>query len=230
MLTAIILTRGDKNLEKLKKSLSFCDEILVFKDENLLDFSAMRSKAVRLAKGDVVFFVDDDEEITDKLKDEILAPAKHWPLGVAAYAIPRRNFIFRKEMKHCGLWPDFVIRLIKKDSLLGYAGKLHEQPKLEGKLEYLKSPLIHRKHDNLTEMVDKTNIWSEVEARLMFEAGHPKMNIVRFFSAGFREFYLRMIRQVAFLDGAEGVIYGLYQVFSRLVSYSKLWELQLKNK
>jgi hypothetical protein len=78
-------------------------------------------------------------------------------------------------------------------------------------------------------MVEKTNDWSEIEARLMFEARHPKMNIFRFFTAGFREFWHRMIIQTAFLDGTEGVIYALYQVFSRLISYSKLWELQLKH-
>jgi hypothetical protein len=79
-------------------------------------------------------------------------------------------------------------------------------------------------------MVEKTNDWSEIEARLMFEAHHPKMNIWHFFTAGLREFWLRMVRQTAFLDGTEGTIYGIYQVFSRLISYSKLWEMQLKNK
>ena len=77
-------------------------------------------------------------------------------------------------------------------------------------------------------MIDKTNEWSEIEAGLMFGAHHPKMNTLRFFSAGFREFWLRMIVQAAFLDGTEGIIYGSYQVFSRLISYSKLWEMQLR--
>ena len=79
-------------------------------------------------------------------------------------------------------------------------------------------------------MVDKTNEWSEIEAKLMYDAHHPKMNMFRFASAGFREFWKRMILQVAFLDGTEGVIYGMYQVFSRLISYSKLWEMQLRSK
>ncbi|KKR85027.1 MAG: hypothetical protein UU32_C0042G0010, partial [Candidatus Woesebacteria bacterium GW2011_GWB1_41_10] len=48
----------------------------------------------------------------------------------------------------------------------------------------------------------------------------------RFFTAGLREFWLRMIKQMAFLDGKEGTIYAIYQVYSRLISYAKLWEKQ----
>jgi hypothetical protein len=39
-----------------------------------------------------------------------------------------------------------------------------------------------------------------------------------------------MVVQTAFMDGAEGTIYGLYQVYSRLISYAKLWEMQIKNE
>ena len=76
-------------------------------------------------------------------------------------------------------------------------------------------------------MVDKTNKCSVIEAKLMFEAGHPPMNIPRFMTAMFREFWLRMIRQTAFLDGSVGIIYALYQVYSRFISYAKLWEMQV---
>ncbi len=76
-------------------------------------------------------------------------------------------------------------------------------------------------------MVEKTNKWSEIEAKLMYDANHPRMNIIRFFTAMSREFWLRMIKYKAFLDGAEGTIYALYQVWSKFISYAKLWEMQV---
>jgi len=79
-------------------------------------------------------------------------------------------------------------------------------------------------------MVEKTNKWSVIEARLMYDAKHPQMNIPRFVTAMAREFWKRMVRHVAFLDGTIGIIYAMYQVFSRFVSYSKLWEMQVKNE
>jgi hypothetical protein len=79
-------------------------------------------------------------------------------------------------------------------------------------------------------MVEKTNAWSEIEARLLFKANHPKMNVFRFFSAGAREFWFRGIRKLGFLDGTIGVIEVIYQTYSRMITYAKLWELQLKEK
>lgn len=232
-ISAIILTGGNYDRELLKKclnSISWCDEVVKVETDSLKgSFADWRNEGARRAKGDWLLYIDTDEEVTSNLHTEIESIINSSELKISAYAIPRRNFVFGKEMKHCGLWPDYVLRLIKKDKLEGWHGDLHEQPKIKGEMSHLKEPLIHRKQDSLTAMVDKTNKWSEIEAKLMFEADHPPMNIFRFFTAGFREFWLRMIMQLAFLDGTEGVTYGMYQVFSRLISYSKLWEMQLKN-
>ena len=77
-------------------------------------------------------------------------------------------------------------------------------------------------------MIDKTNKWSEIEAKLLYDSGHPPMNVWRFSTAGFREFWYRGVRKLGFLDGTEGVIEVMYQVYSRLITYTKLWEMQLK--
>lgn len=231
-ISAIVLIGGnfDKKLyEKCLASLSWVDEIVkVDVDAVRKGFAYARNEGAKRAKGKWLFYVDTDEEVSPNLKKLILKVIGSDEFS--AYAIPRRNFIFGKEFKHGGQWPDYVLRLVKKENLRGWFGELHEQPRIEGEICHLKEPLIHRKHKDLSEMVEKTNEWSEIEARLMFEAHHPKMNIFRFLSAGFREFWKRIIVQLAFLDGTEGVIYALYQVYSRLISYSKLWEMQLKQK
>lgn len=226
-ISAIVIV-GEKINQKLFKkcldSISWCDEIIKI-DGIKGTFSKWRNDGAKKAKGDWLLYIDTDEEVTSELKNVIkkVISSDEFP----AYAIPRRNFIFGKEMKHCGLWPDYVVRLIKRDKLEGWQGDLHEQPKILGEICHLKEPLVHTKHNNLSDMVEKTNKWSEIEAELMFNSHHPQMNIFRFISAGFREFWQRMIIQTAFLDGTEGVVYGLYQVYSRLISYSKLWEKQL---
>ena len=224
-----IIIKGDKIDEGLYKkclrSVEWCNETVIVPGVNGT-FSEYRNEGAKKAKSDWLLYVDTDEEVTPELKDQILKVVQSDEFS--AYAFPRRNFIFGKEFKHGGMWPDFVLRLIKKDKLEKWEGDLHEQPKIKGEICHLKEPLIHHKHKDLSEMVDKTNEWSEVEARLMFNAKHPPMNIFRFASAAAREFWHRMIIQLAFLDGTEGVIYALYQVYSRLISYSKLWEMQIK--
>lgn len=248
-ISVIVVARNEEaKIGKCLESVNFADEILVF-DNNSTDktseiskkngvkvlaidegdFSERKNFAFSKAKHNWILSLDADERVTSDLHDEIVKIIKHPNKRFGAYAIPRKNYIFGKEFKYGGLWPDYVVRLFRKDKFVRWEGRLHEQPVISGRLSYLKKPLIHFKHDTLEEMVVKTNEWSEVEAKLMFESSHPRMNIFRFLSAMLREFNLRMIRQKSFMDGDVGIIYTLYQVFSRFLSYGKLWEMQIKN-
>jgi len=229
-ITAIVLVGGNPNkklLEKCLDSLSWADEIVKVDTKGIKGgFSDWRNEGFKGATNEWILYVDADEEVSQNLKDEILALITDHKSLITCYAIPRRNFIFGKEFKHGGQWPDYVKRLFLKSKFKGWKGELHEEPIFDGEMGHLKNPLIHHKDITISEMVEKTNQWSEIEAKLMFEAGHPKVNFFRFFTAGLREFWLRMIKQMAFLDGKEGTIYAIYQVYSRLISYAKLWEKQ----
>lgn len=231
-ISAIVLIGGKVDKELLKKcisSLKWCDEIIQVETENIKgSFSEWRNFGAKKAKGDWLLYVDSDEEVTPGLQKEILQTVSSDEF--TAIAIPRRNILLGHEMKFGGWRPDFVLRVIKKDKFKGFKGELHEQPQTEGKIIHLNEPLIHRSHRNMTEMVDKTNQWSDIEAKLLFDSGHPPMNALRFFSAGFREFWYRGILKMGFLDGTTGIVEICYQTYSRLITYSKLWEMQLKNK
>jgi len=250
MLSVIIIAKDEeKMIGGALSSVSWADEVIVAVDPRTKDKTAQiarkfKAKVLHLAKvGNFssrknfvhkkasyswVLYLDADERITPKLASEIkkvITKGKNED-EKAAFVIPRRNILLGKEMKHGGWWPDGVLRLIKKDALEGWEGELHEQPRIIGKIGELKNYMIHISHRSLSEMLAKTNDWSEIEARLMFEAGHPKMTVLRFLSAMFREFCYRGIVKLGFLDGTVGVIEIIYQVFSRFISYAKLWEMQ----
>lgn len=232
-ISAIVLVgpNSDKNLlKKCLDSLSWCDEIIEHgADSAKGSFSDWRNTATKKAKGDWLFYVDTDEEVPDKLKKEILSVIKKGP-ALSAYAIPRKNILLGREMKHGGWWPDYVLRLIRKEKLEKWTGKLHEQPKIKGEVGKLTEPLLHTSHRNLTEMVEKTNEWSEIEAKLLFEANHPPVTWWRMVSIAAREFWYRGIKKAGFLDGAEGIMEVIYQMFSRMITYAKLWEMQITKK
>ncbi len=259
MISAIIVARDEeRHIKECVSSLLWCDEIIVIDNQSVDKtasiakklgarvyeykklaseghFSEIRNFSVSKASGEWLFFVDADETVTPALRGEIIQSINNITASASisqfsAYAIPRRNILLGHEMHWGGWWPDYVLRLIKKDNLKGYSGMLHEQPEIDGEIRELKNPFIHTTHESLTEMVEKTNNWSEIEAKLMFDAKHPPMNVWRFFTAVFREFWYRAIVKLGFLDGYIGIIEIIYQSFSRFVSYSKLWELQMKSK
>jgi len=253
-LSAIVLTKNSKDtIEDCLASIAWVDEIVVVdngSEDETVDlakrlkakvigntkgsFSDRRNIGAKEAKGVWLLYIDADEQVTPALKKEILSQITNHKSPITAFAIPRRNFLLGHRMRYGGWWPDYVLRLIRKNSLIEWKGELHEQPVIkglpagrQGGVGKLKNPLIHNTHRNLSSMVEKTNEWSEIEAKLMYGANHPKMNIVRFFTAMFREFWHRGVKEKGFLDGPIGVIEIIYQVFSRFVSYAKLWELQI---
>lgn len=230
-ISAIVLIGGKFDKDLLKKcldSLEWCDEIVKVDTEKVAgSFSQWRDFGAKKAKGDWIFYVDSDEEILPKLAKIVREHISSERFS--AYVLPRKNIFLGHEMKWGGWRPDNVLRVIKKNKLKGWYGELHEQPEIIGDIGYINEPIIHRSHRNLTEMVEKTNNWSEIEAKLLYESGHPKMNFFRFFSGGFREAWYRGVIKLGFLDGTVGIIEIIYQTFSRLITYSKLWELQIKS-
>lgn len=249
-LSVIVIAKNEEEkIEDCLRSVSWADEVIVIDNESVDKtaeiakklgakvvffkngtYSDRKNRGAKEAMGEWLLYVDADERVTDELKREIKDKVLGNQSETSVFAIPRKNIILGKEMRHGGWWPDYVKHLIRKKDLSGWKGELHEEPVFEGKLEHLEAPLLHLKPDNLSVMVEKTNVWSEIEARLMLQANHPPMNIFRFATAILREFWLRMVRQKAFLDGAEGIIYAIYQVYSRFISYAKLWEMQQKDK
>lgn len=231
--SAIVLVGGkyqdDKLLGQCLDSLSWCGEIVKVETDKIKGgFAEWRNYGAKVAKGEWLLYVDSDEVVGPKLADTILLVTGSNEFS--AYAIPRKNIFLGRGMRWGGWSPDFVLRLIRKENLKEWVGDLHEQPKINGPIMHLKEPLVHRSHRSLWEMVEKTNEWSEIEAKLLYNAGHPKMNVLRFFSAGLREFWYRAVIKIGFLDGMVGIIEIFYQTFSKLVTYSKLWELQIKHE
>jgi glycosyltransferase involved in cell wall biosynthesis len=247
-ISAIILFKNEEALLKdCLDSVSWVNEIVIIdngeedkasriaKDYNAKviksprgNFSDRRNLGAENSTSDWLFYIDVDERVTPALKKEIKDSVKNG--SYLAYAIPRSNILLGRKMHWGGWLPDYVLRLIKKDALVKWSGALHEQPVVKGDVGKLKNPLIHISHRSLTEMVEKTNDWSLVEARLLFESKHPKMTWWRFISVALREFWYRGILKLGFLDGTVGVIEIIYQMFSRMITYAKLWEMQIKNE
>lgn len=220
----------DKTLEIVKK---FGVEKIVKAPVNS-NFSDRRNLGAQEAGGEWLLYVDADERVTTELKTEIqpLITSHQSPTtNCSAYAIPRKNIRLTKVLYHGGWWPDYVLRLMKKDKLIKWEGELHEQPKIDGRVGKLKEAFVHFSHRGSFEhKLQNTINWSKIEAQRMYESGHPPMNTSRFLSAMWREFYKRMIKCQAWRDGTEGVMEAIYQVFSVFISYARLWEIQQKGE
>jgi len=169
-----------------------------------------------------VFILDADERITEELAKEVKDAIRSDRYSY--YGIPRKN-IFGKTrwLKHGGWWPDYQIRLISKSHFQLWPREIHSTPVIKGKRGGLKKPLIHYFHGDLETMVDKTTVFEDVEAELLFKAGRRASTLI-FFRKFLGELYRRLVRNFGFLDGEIGIIETIYQAFSKTITYLYLYE------
>ena len=196
-----------------------------------LEFAKWRNLGLKEARGEWIFYLDADERLTSDLKKEIKQKIKN--SSPVAYQLPRRNFYLGQEMHYGGAWPDKVKRLFLKEKLDCWQGELHEDPTIRGELGELKEPMIHYTHRDLSSMIAKTSQWSKIEARLLFEDypdGHPSVNCFRLLRPMMSEFWVRGIKKQGVRDGTVGWIEVIFQMFSRFITYARLWELQWQAK
>jgi glycosyltransferase involved in cell wall biosynthesis len=248
-LTAIIIS---KNAEQLIAdcidSVAFCDEIIVV-DAGSMDktidlakrmhasviqantgsFAEQRNVGLRHAKGEWVLYIDTDERVSPSLREGIIQYTNNPINKYAAYKLKRKNFYFGDHE-----WPyiETLERLFKREKLKKWQGQLHESPVISGGVGELDGFLLHYTHRDLTSMLEKTIVWSQVEAELRFNNNHPTMTWWRFPRVMLTAFWDSYIRQKGYTAGTVGIIESIYQSFSMFITYARLWEMQqnIKNK
>lgn len=246
-LSVIILARNEEELigECINSvKLINPDEILVIDDNStdqtvkvaskkgariikypMNNFAQSRNFAMQKASSDWLLYIDADErfskELALKIKSTITSDAKF-----SAYALTRVNYYLGKK------WPkiEVMLRLFKKNSLKEWYGQLHESALVSGDVYTIPHPLIHFTHRNLSEMVTNTNIWSDIEAKLRFDAHHPAVVWWRLPHVMLPVFFDYYISQKGYTVGSVGLIESLYQAFSIFITYAKLWELQKNSR
>lgn len=244
--TVIIAKNEGKRIEKCIRSVEFSDEILVV-DNNSTDqtraisrkagagviqtdshdFSIIRTIGFTNTKGSWILYVDADEIVTEALKKEIELLILEDPPHQKT-----RNYYIRRQNYYMGhLWPyqDRMQRLFYRPDFIGWTGQLHETASVRGDFGELMHPLVHDTHRNLEEMVEKTNEWSDIEAQLRFDAGHPMVVPWRLCRVMCTGFFLSYIAQGGWRTGTVGLIESIYQAFSLFITYAKLWEKQQRH-
>jgi glycosyltransferase involved in cell wall biosynthesis len=163
-----------------------------------LGFGKQKQRAVDLARNDWVFVLDSDERITSELRDEIrrkIARAGH-----SGYRVARLNHFFGRPIRHCGLYPDYSIRLFDKRVGRFTDDEVHERVVLRGPVGKLKCPMIHLAYESVDQFIAKMNQYSSLRrdnnlARALF---NPVWRFIKMY-----------FLNLGFLDGKQGLTIAL---------------------
>jgi glycosyltransferase involved in cell wall biosynthesis len=189
-------------------------------------FGAQKQAAVDLAAHDWVLSVDCDERVTPALAAEVrglLAQAAPLP----AYSIPRRTFLGRKEIRHCGWYPDRTVRLFDRRQARFSDSLVHEQVVAGGAVGKCREHMLHYSFTGLEQLLDKLNHYSDLSARQMFESGRRFSAFDLALRPAFA-FLRTYVLRAGVLDGVEGLTIAATTALSTYAKYAKLQELERK--
>src|SRR3989344_4351151 len=146
---------------------------------------------------------------------------------IVAFFIPRRNFFLGKPLIHAGVYPDGVIRLIKRGKARLPGKSVHEVMEVDGEIGWLFNDLEHHESPTLQRYLERMNRYTDLKAEELKQknVGANYWNLIKHsFLLPTSYFLLLYIRHKGLLDGMRGFIWSLFSSLHYPLSYFKYWQ------
>jgi glycosyltransferase involved in cell wall biosynthesis len=177
------------------------------------NFSNQKNYAITYATGDWILFIDADERVSQKLKNEILSEIEN---NIhSGYKLSFPHFYMNRFLYHK---VDKVLRLVKNKNVK-FSGDVHEKLQVEGSIGSLKNFMIHYTYKGLFHLIQKKDSYAWFQANTSLKKG-KKATIFHLLFKPLYRFFSSYILKRGFLDGVPGLALAsinAYGVFSRYV-------------
>jgi glycosyltransferase involved in cell wall biosynthesis len=235
----------ENNLKECLESVSWADEIVVvdskstdntvsiareFTDkvvvQEWLGHIRQSQFATDQTKNIWVLHMDADERVSTMLRDEILTLDLDNSM-CDAYEMPRRHFFMQRWINHSAWFPDYKIRLFRKDRCKwgGYAP--HDEVKVKGLKKRLKNEIYHYIYSDIAHFAATKNNYSSLTAEDHFKKGR-RAHIIDFTLRPLYAFLYRYFIRMGLADGLPGFTISVMEAHAVFMKYIKLYEIQNK--
>ena len=247
-LSVIIITRNESaNIADCINSVSFADEIIVvdsnsdddtpkivhelgarlIQTSNWPGFGPQKNYALSFATAEWILSIDADERVPHQLKEEIISLINS-PSLIETYYIPRLSSFLGHFIHHGGWYPDYVLRLFKKNSGSFSNSMVHEKyiPTAQ-ETGRLQNHIIHYSYATDTDYLRKLEHYSTAGALTAYE-NNKKSSLLITISHAAWAFIKSYIVRLGFLDGRGGLLVAISSAESTYHKYLKLMMLHEK--
>uniref|UniRef100_UPI00404718D1 glycosyltransferase family 2 protein n=1 Tax=Vibrio anguillarum TaxID=55601 RepID=UPI00404718D1 len=186
-------------------------------------FGPQRRLAQSYVKSDYVLWLDADERVTKELKDSIQqAVAANKPNTL--YQFARLSWVFGRYIRHCGWYPDRVLRLYPTQLTQYNEALVHEKVEVADgmKVENLAGDAIHYTYNDIHHYLVKSAGYAKAWAEQREKRG-KKSSISQGILHAFGCFLKMYVLKAGFLDGKQGFLLSLLSAHSTFVKYADLW-------
>jgi glycosyltransferase involved in cell wall biosynthesis len=239
-ITAIVITRNEaSNIADCLDGLAFCDERIVVdsgSDDTTVDiarqkgarvetrawngFGPQKNFALSLASGEWVLSIDADERVSPKLAREIMATLA--APTADGFEIPRNSSFLGRDMRRGGLFPDYVLRLFRRDKARFTDDLVHERVICDGPIGRLREPLAHRTVVAIEDAIARIDRYSTASAAMLVDSGR-KVSFASGITHGLWTFFRAYVLRCGFLDGREGFLLAVANAEGSYYRYMKAW-------
>ena len=174
-----------------------------------------------------IFSLDADERITPELAEEIMTLFRSGQPAIAAYEMPRKAFFGDKWVRHGGWYPDYVIRLFRKDRARFNERPVHEGVEVSGPVGRLHYFVEHYTYRSISDFIQRMDRYSTLSAEAYYKEGRRVGWVETVFRAWFTFVQMYILKR-GFLDGGLGLQLAMLYACYTFVKYAKLKELSEK--
>lgn len=241
---ALIVKNEAKNLDACLKTVAeWVDEIVILDsgstdetekvarkytekfhvNKNWPGFGPQRRLAQKYVESDFILWLDADERITDELKVSIQqAIEKNEPNTL--YSICRLSWVFGRYIRHCGWYPDRVVRLYPTQLTQYDDSLVHEKVEIstDMNVKELSGDAIHYTYNDLHHYLVKSAGYAQAWAEQREKRG-KKSSILEGMLHAVACFLKMYVFKAGFLDGKQGFLLSVLSAHSTLVKYADLW-------
>jgi glycosyltransferase involved in cell wall biosynthesis len=219
--TEIIVIDAHSTDETVALCRTVTDKIYITDDWQ--GFGVQKNRALAKASGEWVLSIDADERVSPALQREIQQTIT--TSTYTAFRFPRQSCYCGRWLKHGGWFPDYVIRLFRRDSAHFSNDLVHEKVLVTaGKLGTLTTPLLHYSFASLEEVVEKMNRYSTANAQKFLAQGQ-RSSLTQALIHGIWAFVRTYLLKAGFLDGREGFMLAISNAEGTYYRYLKLMYL-----
>jgi hypothetical protein len=138
------------------------------------------------------------------------------------YEIPRLSLFCGRWMRHSGWFPDYVLRLFRRDKGRFSHHLVHTRVICDGKVERLTEPLTHFAIRRIHDSIAKMDSYSTSGAKEMLAAGR-KVKFSSGIAHGAWAFFRCYFLMLGILDGREGFLLAVANAEGTYYRYMKAW-------
>ena len=246
-ISALLITYNeDIHINAVLENVKFADEIIVvdsFSTDGTIEkikehpevkliqrpfvnYTDQKSYALEQATNDWVLFLDADERVPDRLRNEILETVNSSNSTADAYYFYRTFMFKNKVLRFSGWQRDKNYRLFKKSKVHFTQDRIvHETLVVNGQSEVLKNKLVHYSYKDYEDYKGKMIKYGQMKAVEELKKDYDP-NFYHFVFRPFYKFFNHYILRFGILDGKKGVIICYLNALGVYSRYKELKRLR----